>query len=146
MAGVLSYIAFMLILFVWAVGWLAIAVLIGSLLKVPPKVSTTSGLILGPLGVLYVVLLGVTSKDWRASAGRTKERVERVVSSARRVEEAAPAHDSRGRAPARAAGRHRHQRRDSNLQQVTREGSGDDASQKQRVETGAACRRPTAAA
>jgi len=90
MAGVLSYIAFMLILFVWAVGWLAIAVLIGSLLKVPHKVSTTSGLILGPLGVLYVVLLGVTSKDWRASAGRTKERVERVVSSARRVEEEDP--------------------------------------------------------
>lgn len=60
--GVLSYFAFLLILAVWAVGWLAIASLVGALLKVSPKISVTAGLILGPLGVLYVLFAGVSDR------------------------------------------------------------------------------------
>jgi len=90
MAGVFSYIAFMLILCIWGIGWMAIASLLGVLFNVPPKVSITAGLILGPLGVLYVVLLGITNKDWQKSAVAVKQRVERVATSTRSPQEEDP--------------------------------------------------------
>lgn len=71
MAGVLSYIAFMMILFVWCLGWLGISAFVGSLLDVPARVSVASGVILGPLGVLYVLLSGVIHKRSSRRSGHT---------------------------------------------------------------------------
>jgi hypothetical protein len=64
MTGLLTYIAFLMILGVWAVGWLGISGVLGALLKVPPKVALTAGLVLGPLGALYVLFLGISGRDW----------------------------------------------------------------------------------
>lgn len=69
-AGILTYFAFLLILSVWAVGWLTVSGVVGSILKVPPKVSIAAGLILGPLGVLYVLFTGFSSIDWKANRKR----------------------------------------------------------------------------
>jgi len=71
MTGVLSYIAFMMILFVWCLGWLGISAFVGSLLDVPARVSVASGVILGPLGVLYVLLSGLIQKRGMRRLGRT---------------------------------------------------------------------------
>lgn len=72
MAGVLTYLAFLLILSVWAVGWLTISGILGSLLKVSPKVSIASGLILGPLGVLYVLFTGISNRKWKPERLRSQ--------------------------------------------------------------------------
>jgi hypothetical protein len=69
--GVLAYIAFVMILTVWCLGWLGISAFIGSLLDVPTKVSVASGVILGPLGVLFVLLSGVIQKRNTQTAGRS---------------------------------------------------------------------------
>lgn len=71
MTGVLSYIAFMMILFVWCLGWLGISAFVGSLLDVPARVSVASGVILGPLGVLFVLLSGIIQKRGARGSGRT---------------------------------------------------------------------------
>lgn len=70
MTGVLAYIAFVMILTVWCLGWLGVSAFIGSLLDVPAKVSVASGVILGPLGVLFVLLSGVIQKRQARIAGR----------------------------------------------------------------------------
>ncbi len=71
MTGVLSYIAFMMILFVWCLGWLGVSAFVGSLLDVPTRVSVASGVILGPLGVLFVLLSGIIQKRGARGSGRT---------------------------------------------------------------------------
>lgn len=71
MAGILSYIVFMSILLVWALGWMAIAGIVGAILKVEPKIAINSGLILGPLGVLYIIFSGVSDRVSRRQAAKS---------------------------------------------------------------------------
>lgn len=68
MAGIFSYVIFMSVLLVWAVGWMAIAGIVGAILKVEPKIAINSGLILGPLGVLYIIFSGVSDRVSRRQA------------------------------------------------------------------------------
>jgi hypothetical protein len=62
MAGIASYIAFILILLMWGLGWSAIGAVLGTLLKLPVKLSFTASLLLGPLGIVYVVFFGIINR------------------------------------------------------------------------------------
>ena len=62
MAGVASYIAFILILLMWGLGWSAIGAVLGTILKLPVKLSLTARLLLGPLGIVYVVFFGIINR------------------------------------------------------------------------------------
>lgn len=55
MAGVASYFAFILILTMWGLGWSAIGAVLGTILKMPVKLSFCASLLLGPLGIIYIV-------------------------------------------------------------------------------------------
>lgn len=75
MAGFLAYLAFVAILSVWALGWMTFSVLVGLLLKVPPKTSVSAGLLLGPLGVLYVAFSTTRKVDVSEGVARVRTSV-----------------------------------------------------------------------
>ncbi len=62
MAGIASYIAFILILSMWGLGWSAIGAVVGTILKIPIKLSFWASLLLGPLGIIYVVFFGIINR------------------------------------------------------------------------------------
>jgi hypothetical protein len=62
MAGIASYIAFILILLMWGLGWAAVGAVLGTILKLPVKLSFTASLLLGPLGIVYVVFFGIINR------------------------------------------------------------------------------------
>lgn len=62
MAGIASYIAFILILLMWGLGWSAVGAVLGTILKMPIKLSFWASLLLGPLGIVYVVFFGIVNR------------------------------------------------------------------------------------
>ena len=62
MAGIASYIAFILILLMWGLGWSAVGAVLGTILKMPIKLSFWASLLLGPLGIIYIVFFGIVNR------------------------------------------------------------------------------------
>ena len=62
MAGIASYIAFILILLMWGLGWSAVGAVLGTILKMPIKLSFWASLLLGPLGIVYIVFFGIVNR------------------------------------------------------------------------------------
>jgi purine-cytosine permease-like protein len=62
MAGIASYIAFILILLMWGLGWSAVGAVLGTILKMPIKLSFWASLLLGPLGIVYIVFFGIINR------------------------------------------------------------------------------------
>jgi hypothetical protein len=62
MAGIASYIAFILILLMWGLGWSAVGAVLGTILKMPVKLSFWASLLLGPLGIVYIVFFGIVNR------------------------------------------------------------------------------------
>ena len=62
MAGIASYIAFILILLMWGLGWSAVGAVLGTSLKMPIKLSFWASLLLGPLGIVYIVFFGIVNR------------------------------------------------------------------------------------
>lgn len=62
MAGIASYIAFILILLMWGLGWSAVGAVLGTILKMPIKLSFSASLLLGPLGIVYIVFFGIINR------------------------------------------------------------------------------------
>ena len=62
MAGIASYIAFILILLMWGLGWSAVGAVLGTILKMPIKLSFSASLLLGPLGIVYIVFSWIINR------------------------------------------------------------------------------------
>lgn len=62
MAGIASYIAFILILLMWGLGWSVVGAVLGTILKMPIKLSFWASLLLGPLGIVYIVFFGIVNR------------------------------------------------------------------------------------
>ena len=62
MAGIASYIAFIHILVMWGLGWSAVGAVLGTILKMPIKLSFWASLLLGPLGIVYIVFFGIVNR------------------------------------------------------------------------------------
>lgn len=82
MTGVLTYIAFVMILVVWCLGWMAMSLFVGSVLDIPGKVSIAAGVILGPLGLLYVTLAGIIQRRQQRRSKSTSTPLPTVSSGA----------------------------------------------------------------
>lgn len=79
MAGIASYIAFILILLMWGLGWSAVGAVLGTILKMPIKLSFCASLLLGPLGIVYIVFFGVVNR--RKLLANDQDIFENVVQS-----------------------------------------------------------------
>jgi len=80
MAGVASYLAFILILTMWGLGWSAIGAVLGTILKMPVKLSFCASLLLGPLGIVYIVFFGIINR--RKSSADQQDQFESVFQAA----------------------------------------------------------------
>lgn len=83
MAGIASYIAFILILLMWGLGWSAVGAVLGTILKMPIKLSFWASLLLGPLGIVYIVFFGVVNR--RKLLANDQDIFENVVQSTRQA-------------------------------------------------------------
>jgi hypothetical protein len=46
----------------WGLGWAAVGAVLGTILKLPVKLSFIASLLLGPLGIIYVVFFGIINR------------------------------------------------------------------------------------
>jgi hypothetical protein len=62
MAGILSYFAMALMVGLWIIGWLGLACLVGAFFDLELSTTALLGALLGPLGIVAVVILGIIEK------------------------------------------------------------------------------------
>lgn len=80
MTGILAYIAIMMIIAVWIIGWLGISLVAGAAFDLPPKTTALLGALLGPLGLIATLFAGFAlrkeaiAKGGKALMGRAANR------------------------------------------------------------------------
>lgn len=62
MASLLTYISVVGLTLVWLLGWMGMTLIIGAFFDLPVSTTALVGLTLGPLGVIVVILVGITER------------------------------------------------------------------------------------
>lgn len=64
MAGFLTYISIFMLMGVWVLAWTGVTALCGSFFNLPMSTSSLMGALLGPIGVVAVILLGTVNRTF----------------------------------------------------------------------------------
>ena len=64
MAGSLTYISIFMLMGVWVLAWAGLTALCGSFFNLPLSTSSLVGALLGPIGVVAVILLGTVNRTF----------------------------------------------------------------------------------
>jgi len=64
MAGSLTYISIFMLMGVWVLAWAGVTALCGSFFDLPLSTSSLMGALLGPIGVVAVILLGTVNRTF----------------------------------------------------------------------------------
>jgi phosphate/sulfate permease len=64
MAGSLTYISIFMLMGVWVLAWAGVTALCGSFFNLPLSTSSLVGALLGPIGVVAVILLGTVNRTF----------------------------------------------------------------------------------
>ena len=67
MAGFFVYIAIFGMTFIWIIGWMTLAMVIGSLFRLPIKTTCLLGALLGPLGFMVTIVVGFLENNQKSN-------------------------------------------------------------------------------
>ena len=72
MAGSLTYISIFMLMGVWVLAWAGLTALCGSFFNLPLSTSSLVGALLGPIGVVAVILLGTVNRTFGQTDGTSQ--------------------------------------------------------------------------
>lgn len=67
MAGFFVYIAIFGMTFIWIIGWMTLAMVVGSLFRLPIKTTCLLGALLGPLGFMVTIVVGFLENNQKSN-------------------------------------------------------------------------------